>query len=965
MSHTIDLTKIEGAQLSSEGNASDLAYLKANGPRALPDSPTANGWSADAIKKQFYKQSEILFAWLKRLAESTLDLGEKTNASIAALENGSAFPLIYASLAEAQADYAGGKINEGALVLTSDGTDLSVYYCADGGLTILGESFSTFLARIESNETEIAKIKSGAVVAKNAEFAQKDAQGNVITDAYGASLSHGLQGASDKWTFTVSLLNKLGSVIDTETQVFGGATSSVAGLMTAEDKAHLDALYSVFGSTSDSDTLVNTVTEVLAVFAQYPEGVTIANALASKLDAADVVDNLTTNDGSKALSAKQGKNLKDALDAVADDLDTAEGNIADLETEVAKKITKGAGVFDNTLGAGYADAAKSIQTSVGRDDETPFAFQTTGGSADVDTGFQELRKLVGVSVVRNQQIENGDFSNGTTGWRSGSGSYSLSASSNKLTATVLEANTSGDVRTTKRIAPIKGHKYLLTVTATCSETTDMRVAVDNSGFYLQNTPISLTANTRKTYFLIIDYNGNSELSYIIFYGKMTDGGLQVGTTLVLENVYLFDLTQTYGNNTVVNAILGNTVSDYVKRLLKFDPNLLKQVAFNAGTFVDSQSAKQKSVGRNAFDGEWKVGYYYGPNAEWVSETRRTSFAHLIRVNGGESYTLETNGVTAESMYLRQYDINKKECATYTYYYGLHTRQITLAPQTVYVGIFYEADSGSTVILNNAKVCFYLTWDGSQTGFIDHESQTYDLPNIVQRGIFKVDASGNIYADGDVAYPDGTGGTNYTLIDLGDLKYGTPDANGWTRSASETPLANPEMPSSTLVEANCASTKWPRANAEIVYANDGYIGIETHGRVAIRDPMFIGKTAAEVKALVSGIKFIYKTATPTPITFDPFPENVWADDFGTTQFLDSDGNEIVGLQGAEFFYEANIAGFGESIYAKTGGDPEKIVYEEELAPIAARIPECPTSTDGTYVLKCTVSNGVATYAWVAE
>jgi hypothetical protein len=30
-----------------------------------------------------------------------------------------------------------------------------------------------------------------------------------------------------------------------------------------------------------------------------------------------------------------------------------------------------------------------------------------------------------------------------------------------------------------------------------------------------------------------------------------------------------------------------------------------------------------------------------------------------------------------------------------------------------------------------------------------------------------------------------------------------------------------------------------------------------------------------------------------------------------------------------------------------------------------IPECPTSTDGNFVLKCSVSSGTPTYSWVAE
>jgi len=69
------------------------------------------------------------------------------------------------------------------------------------------------------------------------------------------------------------------------------ATQSAKGLMSADDKAHLDALYSLLGDEEDADTVVNTINEVLEIFNAYPEGVTIANALALKQD---VISDLTS-----------------------------------------------------------------------------------------------------------------------------------------------------------------------------------------------------------------------------------------------------------------------------------------------------------------------------------------------------------------------------------------------------------------------------------------------------------------------------------------------------------------------------------------------------------------------------------------------------------------------------------------------------------------------------------------------
>lgn len=71
----IDISAATAAKLTSQGNDSDLAYLKANGPRALPKNPTANKWDASSIMKQFYKQPEILFAWLKAMGDALETLG--------------------------------------------------------------------------------------------------------------------------------------------------------------------------------------------------------------------------------------------------------------------------------------------------------------------------------------------------------------------------------------------------------------------------------------------------------------------------------------------------------------------------------------------------------------------------------------------------------------------------------------------------------------------------------------------------------------------------------------------------------------------------------------------------------------------------------------------------------------------------------------------------------------------------
>jgi hypothetical protein len=67
----------------------------------------------------------------------------------------------------------------------------------------------------------------------------------------------------------------------------------------------------------DADNIVNTVSELLAVFQNFPENVNILDLLNSKVNTSDVINTLDTIVGGKVLDARQGKALKDLLDALS------------------------------------------------------------------------------------------------------------------------------------------------------------------------------------------------------------------------------------------------------------------------------------------------------------------------------------------------------------------------------------------------------------------------------------------------------------------------------------------------------------------------------------------------------------------------------------------------------------------------------------------------------------------------
>ena len=105
---------------------------------------------------------------------------------------------------------------------------------------------------------------------------------------------------------------------DNLVSILGTASYTLDGLLTAEDKKKIDALYSLLGEQEDADTVVNTINEVLAIFSNYPEGVNIISEIEKKVNYSDVINTLDSEEISKPLSAKMGKELKTKVDTKAE-----------------------------------------------------------------------------------------------------------------------------------------------------------------------------------------------------------------------------------------------------------------------------------------------------------------------------------------------------------------------------------------------------------------------------------------------------------------------------------------------------------------------------------------------------------------------------------------------------------------------------------------------------------------------
>ena len=132
-------------------------------------------------------------------------------------------------------------------------------------------------------------------------------------------------------------------------------------------------------------------------------------------------------------------------------------------------------------------------------------------------------------------------------------------------------------------------------------------------------------------------------------------------------------------------------------------------------------------------------------------------------------------------------------------------------------------------------------------------------------------------------------------------------------------------------------------------------------------------AASFKASLSGVYMVYELAEPITEEAQPFQSPQIVDDFGTEEYVTS---SIVPV-GHTTQYDSNLRaklemapnspdGDGDYLVRQTGSQNEYVPYTDgsRITALEGKIPAAP-SANGSYILKCTVTDGSTTYAWVAE
>lgn len=675
-----------------------------------------------------------------------------------------------------------------------------------------------------------------------------------------------------------------------------------------------------------------------------------------------------TNAAASATAATNAKNAavtaKTDAQAAQSAAETAQGLAEDAQAaaETAQSAAEGAAAsldastiarIDGNYDSMTVGSAGQLISSQYVEDKVPYKFRTSGGSADI--GDREYNKIIGGSIVWNQLVQNGDFSDGTTGWSAAVGrNVSISASDGICECEIINFEETANLynHLISTAVPLASGKVYLFAHELYSPKSATAVKRDiANAYYSTINDLQIGWNNIQTiYKPTISNPGNKPISFGLAF--CTDEEFDVGDVYKIKNVQLFDLT----------AMFGSDIADYIYSLeqategagvawfRKLFPDSYYE--YNAGDLISVEGLQSHdTVGLNQWDEEWEVGQY-----STITGAKGTAAGvrckNPIPIVGGMDYYFYCASRTGTNNFgACWYDSNGDFITSNVF------SSIVTAPSNAKYLCFYAPGSwyGTTY---KGDICINLSWSGWRNGdYEPYEKHSYPLDNsLTLRGIPKLDSNNELYFDGDEYASDGTVTRKYGIVDLGTLTWlkgnRNLDDDGWVYRAS---LAGGVV---SLSVGLCKSfDSYKRQNAEWNTLRNGEVLFSSGWCIT----SFNYESAQDVATAMSGIYLIYKLAEPTTEQAEPYTNPQIVNDFGTEEYV---SGTIVPV-GHETKYLANLRDKLQHLPDLADDEGYYMIHQvnKKMNLVPFRIPQAPAE-DGEYILKATVSSGTPTYTWEA-
>lgn len=597
--------------------------------------------------------------------------------------------------------------------------------------------------------------------------------------------------------------------------------------------------------------------------------------------------------------------------------------------------------------------ADQLVTNVGVEDAVPYNFRPAGGSAEIGNRVDET--VVGGSIVWNQLLNtpSSDVSkiqNNVTFTDNRDGTFTVQTTEEGASADTY-------INWTAPFHPISEHKYLFA-----------------------GTPKSGSISTYYSYLVRGDAisSGQDTGNGCIYNGLVTDRVINISVVLMIKSGTVVTspikfIPQTHD----LTAMFGSTIADYVYNLEQTTAGAgvswfrklfpADYYAYNAGTMAHVQTSAHETVGFNQWDEEWELGSY-NPNTGapvTANKSIRSKNINPIPVFPNTTYCF-ARPVNNGAIFAYWYDAEGNYISRNP---GASTAEMMVAESPANARFLrFALGEGYGATYKN-DVCVNLSYDGSRNGeYEPYVKHTYPLDDsLTLRGIPKLDENNKLYFDGDVYSADGTVTRRYGIVDLGtrDWTYVTVGSGSQFRAS----LANVKIVASNVLY-NATCTKYQIVPYSSITDGTASMYYTTVNGINILDSAYTDPAA--FKAAMSGVYLVYELATPTTEEADPFQSPQIVDDFGTERYVDyayEAGNRDFEIPvGHDSFYQANLkaklemspnspSGDGDYIVRQSGGINTYVPLEE-----VRELPTPPT-TDGTYRLTVTVTDGTPAYSWV--
>lgn len=543
--------------------------------------------------------------------------------------------------------------------------------------------------------------------------------------------------------------------------------------------------------------------------------------------------------------------------------------------------------------------AEQLTTKIRANDQTPYLFRTSGGSVDI--GDREyINGIVGGTVAWNQLwgIESKSVSiNGIT--------ISFDSATGELTVVVPSAPSGACQLSLASVVPT-AHKYLV-----------MSDKALISGMEFYSGAINLAgSNSAPRNQAIVQIQTSATQSAIYFY---------VGASTA-EGTYKYRL-----NFTDLTQMFGSTIADYIYSLeqrqagagVAFFKSLFPKpyYAYNSGELMSVKGLiSHDMVGFNAWDEEWEVGSIDGNTGENQVYSAYFRSKNYIPVLPSTLYYINSSGV---GLYVYAYDA---EYNFLGYVSGQKDRIYATSSDTHYIRFVNIATNKYDP--STAPICINLSWDGLEDGnYEPYQKWTYPLDTDLElRGIPKLDASNNLYYDGDIYESDGTVTRKYGIVDLGTLAWGYTTNYGRSvfyadlsgRKVYSSP-AYPNFSTPLYVADNCGS---PSLLAD--HGNMRIAATDNSTQILITNDSYSDKTS--FKTAMSGVYLVYELATPTTETADPYTNPQIVNDFGTEEFVIDDTVDVPIPVGNNTDYPIDLKAKVEMAPNSPDGDGDYIVRQ---------------------------------------